>query len=106
MAIVNDSRIGRTRRKLAQMIAEKFPELKTPYLLGDSQTWVVDPFSLRPQIPVYASAQWDCCKWDANLPLRGYGSYHIYSFDTMGELVKCGFDAVKVDAFEYELSAK
>lgn len=105
MAIPNDRCVGRTRRKLAAMIAKEFPELKTTYLLGDNQTWVVDPFALTPQIPIYASPIYDCCSWDADFPLRGGGFYHVYSWDTMGELVKRGFD-YKKDGYEIELSCK
>lgn len=109
MAIVHDNRVGRVRFKLAQMIAERFPELKSSYRQRSYSGPVkkcIDPLKLRPQIPIYASPAFDCCAWDADLPLREYGSYHIYSWDTMGELVKHGFDATKVDPFEYELSAK
>ena len=106
MAIRNDKRAGRVRRKLAAMIAKEFPELKTPYLLGDNQTWVVDPFLLTPQIPIYASPIYDCCSWDADFPLRGGGSCHIYSWDRMGDIVKSGgFDYTK-EGYEIELSAK
>jgi hypothetical protein len=88
------------------MITKEFPELKTPYLLGDSQTWVVDPFALLTQIPIYASPGFDCCSWDADFPVRGGGSYHIYSWDTMGEIVKSGgFDYTK-EGYEIEISAK
>jgi hypothetical protein len=92
MAIRNDSRIGRTRLKLARMLTERFPELE-----------IVDPFLLQPQIPIYASAQFDCCKWDANLPLKARGSYHVYSWSTMGDLVRHGFDFTK-EGYEIELS--
>jgi len=106
MAIRNDRRIGRTRRKLAEMITREFPQLKTPYLLGDSQMWIVDPYLLSPQIPIYASPMFDCCSWDADFPLRGGGSYHVYSWSTMGEIVKSGgFDYIK-ENYDIEISPK
>lgn len=102
MAIRNDPRIGRTRLKLARLLTEKFPELATPY--GDDRfKQIVDPFQLQPQIPIYASAQFDCCKWDASLPLKTHGYYHVYSWSTMGDLVRHGFDFTK-DGYEIELS--
>lgn len=109
MAIIHDNRVGLIRFRLAQMIAERFPELKSSYRQRNYSGPVrkcVDPLKLRPQIPIYASPAFDCCAWDANLPLKEYGSYHIYSWDTMGELVRRGFDVTKVDSFEYELSAE
>lgn len=109
MAIRNDRRIGRTRFKLAQMLAERFPELRSSYrqreMNGDPVRLCVDPFLLTPQIPIYTSAQFDCCSWDANLPLQSHGSYHVYSWSTMGDLVRHGFDYTK-DGFEIELSPK
>jgi hypothetical protein len=96
MAIRYDKRIGRTRRKLAEMIKTEFPELDLD----------VDPRDLIPQIPIYASRQWDCCSWDANVPtIDGSRSFHFYSWDRMTELVKFGFDYVK-EGFEIELSMK
>lgn len=102
MAIRNDPRIGRTRLKLARMLTERFPELAATY--GDDRfKQIVDPFLLQPQIPIYASPQFDCCKWDANLPLKARGSYHVYSWSTMGDLVRRGFDFTK-EGYEIELS--
>lgn len=108
MAIPNDRRIGRTRFKLARMIAERFPELETrhrQFSLGGSMFRCVDPFKLTPQIPVYASSQWDCCSWYADLPLAESGCYHIYSWDKMSDLVRFGFDVHK-NGYDVELSAK
>lgn len=96
MAIPNDRRIGRVRRKLAEMIAAEFPELDLD----------VDPRDLTSQIPIYASDQWDCCSWDADISTYdGSRSFHFYSWDTMTELVRLGFDYTK-DGHEIELSAK
>lgn len=95
MAIPHDRRVGKTRRKLAEMITIQFPELDLD----------VDPRDLISQIPIYASSQWDCCSWDANIPtVDGSRSFHFYSWDRMGELVKFGFDYTK-DNFEIELAA-
>ena len=109
MAIRSDRRIGRIRFKLAQMLAEQFPELKSSYrqrtMNGESSKLCVDPFLLSPQYPIYASPMFDCCKWDADLPLKQHGSYHVYSWSTMGDLVRHGFDYTK-DGFEIELSEK
>lgn len=93
MAIPNDRRIGRTRRKLAAMLEATFPGLK------------IDPFDLTPQIPVYASNNWGCCSWDANVPMEGSGTWHIFSWDRMGALVKHGFDYSK-EGREIELHIK
>jgi hypothetical protein len=96
MAIPHDRRVGRVRRKLAAMIEAEFPELDLD----------VDPRDLTPQIPIYASQQFDCCSWDADiLTYDGSRSFHFYSWDRMGELVKLGFDYTK-DGHEIELSAK
>lgn len=96
MAIPHDRRVGRIRRKLAEMIKMEFPELDLD----------VDPRDLTPQIPIYASDQWDCCSWDANIPtIDGSRSFHFYSWDRMTDLVKFGFDYVK-DGHEIELSEK
>ena len=109
MAIRNDRRIGRIRFKLARMLAEQFPELKSSYrqreMNGETPRKCVDPFLLTPQIPVYASPKFDCCSWDADLPLREHGSYHVYSWDKMGDLVRHGFDFTK-EGYEIELSMK
>lgn len=104
MAIRSDPRIGRTRLKLARLLTERFPELETPY--GDDRfKQIVDPLLLQSQIPIYTSLQWDCCKWDANLPLRTHGFYHVYSWSRMGDLVRHGFDFTK-EGYEIELSEK
>lgn len=109
MAIRNDRRIGRTRFKLAWMLAERFPELMSSYqqrgTSGDPVRQCVDPLLLSPQYPTYASPQFDCCSWDADLPLKSGGSYHIYSWSTMADLVRHGFDFTK-DGYEIELSEK
>lgn len=108
MAIVNDNRIGRVRFKLAQMIAQRFPELRSfprQRNMDGPVRRCVDPFLLRPQIPIYASPIYDCCSWDADLPLTAGGSYHIYSWDSMTDLVRYGFDVTKTDHRDYELSA-
>jgi hypothetical protein len=102
MAIRNDSRIGRTRLKLARMLTERFPELAATYG-DDGFKQIIDPFLLQSQIPIYASPQFDCCKWDANLPLKAHGFYHVYSWSTMGDLVRHGFDFTK-EGYEIELS--
>lgn len=86
------------------MLTKQFPELATPY--GDDRfERIVDPFLLTPQYPIYASPQFDCCSWDADLPLKTGGSYHVYSWSTMGDLVRYGFDYTK-DGYEIELSEK
>jgi hypothetical protein len=69
------------------MLTARFPELAATYG-DDGFKQIVDPFLLQPQIPIYASPQFDCCKWDANLPLKVRGSYHVYSWSTMGDLVR------------------
>jgi hypothetical protein len=107
MANPRDKRIGRTRLKLAAMITEAFPELEAKYvdIRGRLNRFIVDPYLLTPQIPTYASPKFDCCSWDANLPLKVGGFYHVYSWDRMGELVRLGFDYDK-DGYEIELSAE
>lgn len=105
MANWKDRRIGKTRLRLARRLTETFPELETPYVMANGETRIVDPLELTPQIPVYASPMYDCCSWDANLPLKNGGSYHVYSWDAMGILTRLGFDYTK-DGLEIELSAK
>jgi hypothetical protein len=107
VAIRNDRRIGRVRFKLACMLAERFPELRSSYRQrernGDPVKLCVDPFLLTPQYPVYASPKFDCCSWDADLPLKERGSYHVYSWSKMSDLVRHGFNFTK-DGYEIELS--
>jgi hypothetical protein len=108
MAIRNDRRIGRTRFKLAVMLAKQFPELDSRYRqlsMSGQVKRAVNPFLLTPQYPIYASPQFDCCSWDADLPLKSGGSYHVYSWSTMGDLARHGFDFTK-DGYEIELSEK
>src|SRR5207249_3100243 len=102
MAVPHDGRIGRTRLRLASMITAEFPELHAPY--ATPQGYIVDPSALRSQTPIYASPKFDCCSWDADF--AGTSGYvHMYSWDTMSELVRRGFDYTR-EGHEIELSCK
>jgi hypothetical protein len=77
MAITHSGNIGQTRIRMAKMLEKSIPGL------------CVEPRDLWSQIPVYATAQWDCCSWGGGGILDGR-QVNIASWDTMTECLKYG----------------
>lgn len=95
MATTRSHHVGRTRIRLAKMLTEAFPGYE------------FDPTELHSQIPMYATAQFDCCSWTATgrPPLHRNRVKHVCSWNTMGDCVRKGF-AIHPDAdnFSAEVS--
>lgn len=80
MAITSPKRIGRTRIKLAAMLEKAVPGV------------TVDPANLQSQNPYYSSRYFDCCSWTGYGTRNEHWDTYFYSWDTMGDLVKYGFE--------------
>lgn len=82
MAITFSNRIGDTRKKLARKLSERFPE------------YIFEPKDLWSQIPVYASAHWDCCSWGGTGYLRENRNLilQVHSWHKMREFVKSNIE--------------
>jgi hypothetical protein len=91
MATTKPDKVGRTRKKLAQLLANKVPGL------------ILFPQNLESQIPVYASDQWDCASWFGGGQIDGR-SVHISSWDTMKKCLK-GFDLAWDGPFDIQVHA-
>jgi hypothetical protein len=91
MATLYKNRVGYTRKKLAEKLNAKFPN------------YHFEPEDLWSQIPVYASAHWDCCSWGG----IGYGkdnpnrSLQVHSWHKMREFTKKGVEILLVGGFDY-----
>lgn len=97
MATTSSRRVGRTRIKLAQMLA--------------AQGYTVQPDALHSNIPYYATVEFDGCSWDgwgwrtADTERGDWNRVHFTSWDRMTELVRYGFE-LTVDRGDVELHSR
>jgi len=95
MATTFSNKVGRTRKRLAKLLNEYFPDYE------------FRPEDLNSQIPVYASAIWGYCSWTGlGRSKKGNLSVHIASWDTMTEICRWGIDASPPDGLDIEVHAK
>lgn len=104
MATTKRDRVGRVREKLSALL--------------DAVGIEIQPENLSSQIPVYATAQWDCCSWYGDgysrtireqfaLPDDGPGNMiHVFSYDTMTMCARYGIELSGPDGGHIEISAK
>lgn len=84
MATTSSRRVGKTRWKLAEMLATK--------------GFTVQPGDLNSNIPYYATVEFDGCSWDgwgwrtAETERGDWNRVHFTSWDRMGDLVRHGFE--------------
>lgn len=96
MATTKSNKIGRIRIKLAEMLNELFPE------------WHFEPEDLWSQTPIYATKQFDCCRWGANGAIKDkpHLGVSISSWNTMTECVKSGISYTDKDYLSAEICIK
>lgn len=84
MATTRSYRIGRVRRRLALRLMRVLNES------GKPNVWFVDPARLNSNFAAHATAQMDGVSWDgyATWIARPTLTAHVYSWDTMGDLLR------------------
>ncbi len=92
MATTKNNQIGRIRTKLATLLKSTIPGLE------------IDPIDINSQVPMYASAIFDCCSWYA-VGKRNGMDVNISSWNTMTECVRRGISIVVDDTVTIEVTA-
>lgn len=92
MATTKSNKVGKIRIKLALLLEDAIPTVQ------------FEPWDLRSQIPVYASALWDCCSWSGDGKDDKTGlTVHVASWDTMTECVRDGIAVTQNGPFSWDI---
>jgi hypothetical protein len=95
LATTRSNRIGRTRIKLAERLAEALTK-------DVGRPVTVDPADLHSQIPWYARPQIDCCSWEGTAYYvnedGAMGRIHVASWTQMRNVLK---NPIKLFRCEY-----
>ena len=96
MAITFSNKVGKIRIRLAKVLNAYFPDYE--FL----------PEDLDSNIPIYASAMYDCCSWTGvgKLKRNPNVSLVVHSWDTMTKICKNGIDSIDKDGEIYANSEK